>query len=115
MPMRVLLITEHDDGVGPMTAAFLRDYSMQLEVMSVGRMPAKNLHQMVVAAMRECLVDLTGYQPKGLMDVDKKQFDMVVEWPEFPLPSDMDSFRVVRDEVKNEAFKWYKCNCLNNK
>ena len=106
--MRVLIVTEHDDALGPMAAAFLRDYSMHLEVVSVGRNPMQNLHPLVVVAMKECLVNLEGYVPKGISEIDEKQFDMVKEWPEMTLPSDLEAFREVRDRIKNESFLFYR-------
>lgn len=106
--MRILVITQHDDGVGPMVAAFLRDYSTHLEVVSVGKFPSQSLHPLVVVAMKECLVDMEGYVPRRISEVDEKQFDLVVEWPESTLPDDLDAFRVVRDKVKNDSFLYYR-------
>ena len=106
--MRILVVTQYDDAVGPMVAAFLRDYSTHLEVVSVGKNPAQNLHPLVLEAMKECLVDLEGYAPKDVSEVDEKQFDLIVELPETPLPSDLDAFRVVRDNIKNESFLYYR-------
>ena len=73
---RVLVITQNDDGLGPMAAAFLRDYSTRLEVVSAGRTPAQSIHPLVVVSMKECLADLEGYVPKDLADVDASQFDL---------------------------------------
>ena len=106
--MRVLIVTEHDDALGPMAAAFLRDYSTHLDVVSVGRNPVQNLHPSVVVAMKECLVNLEGYVPKGISEIDVKQFEMVKEWPEMTLPSDLETFRKVRDRIKNESFLFYR-------
>lgn len=106
--MRVLVITQNDDGVGPMAAAFLCDYSAHLEAVSVGKKPAQTLHPLVVEAMKECLVELEGYVPKGVSEIDEKQFDIVLEWPELSLPSDMEAFRELRDSIKNESFLYYR-------
>lgn len=106
--MRILVITQHDDGVGPMVAAFLRDYSTHLEVLSVGKFPSQCLYPLVVVAMKECLVDMEGYVPRCISEVDEKQFDLVMEWPESTLPDDLDAFRVVRDKVKNDSFLYYR-------
>lgn len=106
--MRVLLITRNDDGMGPMAASFLRDYSAHLEVVSVGRCVCPCIHPMVVAAMHECLIDLDGYLPRHIADVDEEQFDVVVEWPEKPLPDDLESLRILRDDVKNASFVFYR-------
>ena len=106
--MRILIVTEHDDALGPMAATFLRDYSTHLDVVSVGRNPMQNLHPLVVVAMKECLVNLEGYVPKGISEIDETQFDVVVDWPEMSLPSEMDAFREVRDRIKNESFLYYR-------
>ena len=106
--MRILVVTQYDDALGPMVAAFLRDYSTRLEAVSVGKKSAQTLHPLVVEAMKECLVDLEGYVPKGISEVDEKHFDLIVEWPETPLPPDLETFRVVRDNIKNESFLYYR-------
>ena len=106
--MRILIVTEHDNALGPMVAAFLRDYSTRLEVDSAGRRAAQNIHPLLVESMKEYLIDLEAYVPKRLSDVDGKLFDLVVEWPEMPLSDDLDSFRMIRDRVKNESFLYYR-------
>ena len=106
--MQILVVTQYDDAIGPMVAAFLRDYSTHLEAVSAGKNPAQNFHPLVVEAMKECLVDLECYAPKDVSEIDEKQFDLIVEWPEPPLPSDLDGFRVLRDRVKNESFLYYR-------
>ena len=106
--MRILVVTQYDDAVGLMVAAFLRDYSTRLEAVSVGKKSAQTLHPLLVESMKECLIDLEGYVPKRLSDVDGKLFDLVVEWPEMPLSDDLDSFRRIRDRVKNESFLYYR-------
>ena len=106
--MKILVLTEHDDCCGPMAASFLRDYSEQVEVMSVGRHPADKLPSLVVEAMRECLIDLAGYQPQEMSAVDLSDFDAVYECPDKPCPSDLQACRDLRDFIKNESFKFYK-------
>lgn len=106
--MRILIVTEHDNALGPMVAAFLRDYSSRLEVDSAGRRAVQNIHPLLVESMKECLIDLEAYVPKRLSDVDGKLFDLVVEWPEISLPDDFEAFRMVRDRVKNESFLYYR-------
>ncbi len=106
--MRILIVTEHDNALGPMVAAFLRDYSSRLEVDSASRRATQNIHPLLVESMKECLIDLKAYVPKRLSDVDGKLFDLVVEWPEISLPDDFEAFRMVRDRVKNESFLYYR-------
>ena len=106
--MKILVLTEHDDCCGPMAAAFLRDYADRLEVASAGRHPTGALPRMLVAVMRECLIDLDGYQPKTVASLDLSEFDAVYKCPDRPCPTDLQACRELRDFIKNESFKHYK-------
>ena len=101
--MKVLVVTETDACCGPMAAAFLNDYSTSIEAVSVGREPSETIDSMMIAAMRECLIDLTGYVPKSIKVVDQEAFDVVYECPDLPCPATMEECRVLRDFIKNEA------------
>ena len=106
--MKILVLTEHDDCCGPMAAAFLSDYSDKLEVVSAGKHPAKALPPMLVAVMRECLIDLEGYAPHDVAKMDINDFDAVYECPDLPCPTGVQACRDLRDLIKNEAFLYYK-------
>ena len=106
--MKILVITEHDDCCGPMAAAFLNDYSEKLEVISAGRCPAEGLPKMLVAVMRECLIDLESYRPHDVAELDIKAFDAIYQCPDLPCPADVQACRELRDFIKNESFKYYK-------
>lgn len=106
--MKILVLTEHDDGCGPMAAAFLSDYSSKVEVVSAGRHPAKALPLMLVAVMRECLIDLSDYVPRDLATIDQNSFDTVYECTDLPCPTEVQACRELRDRIKNEAFLFYK-------
>ena len=106
--MKILVLTEHDDCCGPMAAAFLRDYSEQLEVVSAGGNPVQSLPLILVAVMRECLIDLQGYVPRDVAALDPKDFDAVYECPDLPCPTEVQACRDLRDRIKNEAFVFYK-------
>ena len=106
--MKILVLTEHDDCCGPMAAAFLADYSSKNHVVSAGRHPARGLPLMLVAVMRECLIDLEGYQPRGVATVDLNDFDAVYECPDMPCPTEVQACRDLRDSIKNESFLYYK-------
>lgn len=103
-----MVVTETDACCGPMAAAFLRDYSTSFEVVSAGRNPLETVDSMVVTAMRECLVDLTDYQPRDLKSVEVSSFDAVYECPDLPSPKTMDEFRQLRDFIKNEAYLFFR-------
>ena len=106
--MKILVITEHDDCCGPMAAAFLNDYSEKVEAVSAGRHPAEALPRLLVAVMRECLIDLGDYIPRNVADLDLEAFDEVYECPDQPCPADVRACRELRDFIKNESFKYYK-------
>ena len=106
--MRILVLTEHDDGCGPMAAAFLRDYSDKVEVVSAGRKPAKALPGLLVEVMRECLIDLAGYVPCDVASVDLSSFDAVYACPEVPCPTTLDGCRDLCDQIKNDSFLFYR-------
>ena len=106
--MKILVLTEHDECCGPMAAAFLRDYSSRLEVVSAGKHPAVKLPSLVVEAMRECLIDLEGYEPAAMSSMDPETFDAVYECLDLPCPETLDACRDLRDSIKNKAFVFYK-------
>ncbi len=106
--MKVLVLSERDDCCGPMAAAFLRDYSDKLEVVSAGRHPADKLPPLIVEAMRECLIDLERYEPKALSSVDPEAFDAVYDCPDLSCPTELQACRELRDFVKNESFLFYR-------
>ena len=108
MGMKVLVLSDNDACCGPMAAAFLRDYSPALEVVSAGNHPLESIDSMVVTVMKECLIDLSGYRPKNVMDFDLSDFDAVYECPDAPTPTTMEEFRALRDRIKNEAYLYFR-------
>ena len=123
--MKILVLTLHDDCCGPMAAAFLRDYSQKLEVVSAGINPSETIQPLVIKAMKECLVDLFGKKPKAFGDYDLSAFDYILiigvpeDFPQIDAAKtvslnpeieavDMDSMRLLRDWIKNEVFVIYK-------
>ena len=91
-----------------MAAAFLRDYSPLLEVVSAGKIPSESIDSMVVTVMKECLIDLTDYQPKNASDFDLSTFDAVYECPERSCSSTLGAYRELRDFIKNEAYLFFR-------
>lgn len=106
--MKILVLTENDDGCGPMAAAFLNDFSTRIEAVSAGRKPSQSVVPLMVEAMHECLINLEGYVPKSVAEVDREAFDVVYACPEMPLPATLDEFRDLRDFVKNEAYRFFR-------
>ena len=106
--MRILVLTETDACCGPMAAAFLHDYSTSIEVVSAGRNPAETIEPLMIIAMKECLFDLSGYQPKSVTEFDFSAFDAVYECPGFSSPTTLEEFRELRDFIKNEAYLYFR-------
>ena len=102
------MLTETDACCGPMAAAFLRDYSTSMEAVSAGRNPSQSVDPLMVVAMKECLIDLSGYQPQKSSDFDAKDFDAVYECPDLPIPATLEEFRELRDFIKNEAYLFFR-------
>ena len=106
--MKVLVLTETDACCGPMAAAFLRDYSPSLDVVSAGEKPLQSIDPMVVEVMRESLINLEAYLPLGMEKVDEADFDVVYRCPEKECPKTMEGYRELRDYIKNEAFLFFR-------
>ena len=106
--VKILVLTETDACCGPMTAAFLRDYSPALEVVSAGKNPLESIDSMLVTVMKECLIDLSGYVPKAVTELHMTAFDHVYECPDLPCPTTMEECRVLRDYIKNETYLFFK-------
>ena len=58
--------------------------------------------------MKECLIDLSDYQPRDLKSVDESSFDAVYECPDLPAPTTIEEFRRLRDFIKNEAYLYFR-------
>ena len=106
--MKILVLTETDACCGPMAAAFLRDYSTSFEVVSAGRNPLQSIDPMLVTVMKECLVDISAYVPRDVKTIDVSAFDAIYQCPDLPVPNTLDSFRELRDFIKNEAFLFFR-------
>ena len=106
--MRILVLTETDACCGPMAAAFLRDYSPSLEVVSAGTNPLPALDEMAVAVMRECLIDMSGYVPMDVKTMEISDFDAVYECPEITCKNTIEAYREMRDFIKNEAYLFFR-------
>ena len=106
--MKILVVTETDACCGPMAAAFLRDYSPLLEVVSAGRNSLESIDPMVVAVMKECLIDLSGYVPRDMKTLDISDFDAVYDCPETTCANNIEAYREIRDGIKNEAYLFFR-------
>ena len=102
------MLTETDACCGPMAAAFLNDYSTNLEAVSVGRKPLQAVDPLMVKVMKECLIDLEGYVPQDVKTVNASDFDLVYECPDMPAPTTLEEYRALRDYIKNEAYLFFR-------
>ena len=62
----------------------------------------------MVTVMKECLIDLSDYQPKKASDFDLSTFDVVYECPERLCPKTIEAYRKLRDSIKNEAYLFFQ-------
>ena len=106
--MKVLVLTESDDCCGPIAAAFLNDFSTHIEAVSAGRNPLQSVELMMVTAMKECLIDLSDYQPQNISSINVSGFDVVYECPDLPCPETLEECRELRDFIKNEAYLFFR-------
>ena len=106
--MKILVVSETDACCGPMAAAFLHDYSTSNEVVSSGRNPLETIDPMAIMVMKECLIDLSGYQPRKASDFALSDFDVVFDCPEMSCDDTIDAYREMRDFIKNEAYLFFR-------
>ena len=68
-PTKVLFLCVHNAGRSQMAAAFARHYGgASIEAESAGTMPSERVHPVVVEAMLERGIDLSGAAPRLLTD-----------------------------------------------
>ena len=106
--MRVLVLSETDALCGPMAAAFLRDFSISLEVVSAGMNPTQAIDPLVVEVMHESLIDLETYVPCSKDELKESDFDGVYQCPKVKKPKTLAEYRALRDFIKNEVFLFYR-------
>lgn len=134
--MKILVLSTANSCRSQMAAAFLKSFAPELEVVSAGTNPAKELHPLAVAVMKEAMIDLSGIHPQPVEKYLDQHFDFVITvysdghegCPTFngnvkkrlhigiddPAKAKgsskeiLQKFRRIRDEIKNEIFLFYK-------
>lgn len=134
--MKILILCTANSCRSQMAAAFLKSFAPELEVQSAGTHPAKEVHPLAVAVMKEAMIDLSGIRPQNVDSFLNQHFDFVItvcgdaeeNCPTFigkvkqrlhigfddPAKAKgsseeiLQEFRRVRDEIKNEFFLFYK-------
>jgi len=119
-----------------MAEAFLKSFDPLLEAHSAGTHPAARVHPKAIAVMKEAGVDLAGAYPKSVNQFIARSFDYVITVCDsaketcpvftghvrhrrhigFDDPAEargterevLAVFRRVRDEIKQELFKFYE-------
>ena len=78
-PMKVLFLCVHNAGRSQMAAAFAREYGgASIDAVSAGTMPSERVHPVVVEAMLECGIDISGARPKLLTDEMASEADRAI-------------------------------------
>ena len=122
-PMKVLFLCVHNAGRSQMAAAFAREYGgASIDAESAGTMPSERVHPVVVEAMLERGVDLSGARPKLLTDEMASEADRAItmgcaiedvcpsglveteDWGlEDPSGKSIERVREIRDEIERRV------------
>lgn len=134
--MKILILCTGNSCRSQMAEGFLKSFDPSLEVHSAGTSPSSQVHPKAILAMKEAMIDLSQNYPKKVDEFIDQPFDFVVtvcgganeSCPTFtgtvgkrlhigfddPAEATgteeeiMAVFRRVRDEIKNDFFKFYQ-------
>jgi arsenate reductase (thioredoxin) len=118
----VLFVCVHNAGRSQMAAGWLRQCAGDaVEIRSAGSEPADQINPVVVEAMREVGIDITGHAPK-LLDYDvARESDVIItmgcgdtcpvfpgtryeDWKlDDPAGQDLDTVRRIRDDIRDRV------------
>ena len=141
MKKRILILCTGNSCRSQMAEGFLKSFNTELEVYSAGTHPSTQVHPKAVAVMKEVGVDLSSNFPKLVDQFINDSFDYVItvcgnaqetcptflgsvknrlhigfEDPAEAKGTDeevLNEFRRIRDEIKEEFFKFYINNLKN--
>ena len=122
-PLRVLFLCVHNAGRSQMAAAFAREHGGgSIVAESAGTMPSERVHPVVVEAMLERGIDLSGAAPKLLTDEMANEADRAItmgcaiedvcpaglveteDWAlEDPSGKPIERVREIRDEIERRV------------
>jgi len=136
--MRILVLCTGNSCRSQMAEAFLKSFDNKLEVYSAGTNPSANVHEKAIQVMKESGFDIHNNLPKNVDRFLNEPFDFVVTVCDnaketcpvftgkvgkqihigFEDPAEakgteqeiLSTFRSVRDEIKNEFYKFYNKN-----
>ncbi len=134
--MKILILCTGNSCRSQMAEGFLKSFNPDLEVVSAGTNPSSEVHPKAIKVMRESFIDISTNKPKNVEQLLGQSFDYVItvcgganeNCPTFsgkvkqrlhigfddPAEAKgteeevMATFRRIRDEIKNEFFKFYK-------
>ncbi|MDP2237147.1 MAG: arsenate reductase ArsC [Bacteroidales bacterium] len=133
--MKILILCTDNAIRSQMAEGFLKSFDPKSEVFSAGTAAAAKIHPQTVEVMKEAFINLTENKTKHFEDFVQLHFDCIItlcEKSKEALPhfagktkqilhftfddpasfngeeeEELDFFRNVRDEIKNEFFKFY--------
>ena len=120
----VLFVCVHNAGRSQMAAGYMQSLSSgKVRVLSAGSAPKDSINPMAVAVMAAEGIDIANNQPKVLTNEAVKESDVVItmgcgdtcpfypgkryeDWVlEDPASKDLDTVRVIRDQIKAKVAK----------
>jgi arsenate reductase len=136
--MKILILCTGNSCRSQMTEGFLKSFDENLEVFSAGTKPAVRVHPRAILVMSEAGIDISKHYPKNVDEFLNDSFDYVItvcndaneacpffygkvrnrlhfsfEDPAKAAGTEeeiISVFRRVRDEIKNEFYKFFKEN-----
>ncbi len=138
MIKKILILCTGNSCRSQMAEGFLKSFDSNLDVYSAGTNPAKHVHSKAIRVMMEIGIDLSKNYPKTVDKYLNESFDYVVTVCDnaketcpvfigkvgkqlhigFEDPADatgtedeiLSEFRRIRDEIKNDFYKFYEGN-----
>jgi arsenate reductase (thioredoxin) len=138
MNKKILILCTGNSCRSQMAEGFLKSFDAELEVYSAGTNPSKQVHPKAIQVMKEAGIDLSKNYPKMVDQFLNESFDYVITVCDnaketcpvfigkvgkqlhigFEDPADakgteeeiLSEFRRIRDEIKNDFYKFYEEN-----
>lgn len=141
--MKILILCTGNSCRSQMAEAFLKHFDPNIQVFSAGTEPATTVHPLAVQVMSELNIDISDNKPKHVNEFLKDEFDYVItvcddaneSCPVFygnvknrlhigfydPARATgteeevLQIFRLVRDQIRERFFEFYRTHILKNK
>lgn len=138
MNKKILILCTGNSCRSQMAEGFIKSFDSELEVYSAGTNPSKQVHPKAIQVMKEVGIDLSKNYPKMVDQFLNESFDFVITVCDnaketcpvfigkvgkqlhigFEDPADatgteeeiLSEFRRIRDEIKNDFYKFYEEN-----